>query len=99
MTCSSVTIGPTFSGFIVQSAEWPVQLWFTLAIQAGVALALLLFFKETGYSRPGGEQYPRPPESFLANRLATLIGSHKVIPRKTWAQVVSQCLAHLRTSY
>ena len=42
-----VVIGPTFSGFIVQSAPWPVQYWWSVGLQAALVLASFVFLQDT----------------------------------------------------
>ncbi|MCJ1447688.1 MAG: hypothetical protein MMC23_008199 [Stictis urceolatum] len=46
-----VVIGPTFSGFIVQSAPWPVQYWWSVGLQAALVLASFVFLQDTYFDR------------------------------------------------
>jgi hypothetical protein len=78
------TVGSnTFSGFIVQSAAWPVQFWYNVALEGIIAILCLLFLDETGWTRPGGDEYPLLPDGFVAKRLATLTLIRRVTHRKT----------------
>jgi MFS family permease len=73
----------TFSGFIVQSAAWPVQFWYNVALEGVIAILCLLLLDETGWTRPGGDIYPTLPDGFFARKLATYTLLRRVTPRKT----------------
>lgn len=78
------TVGSnTFSGFIVQSAAWPVQFWYNVALEGTISILCLLFLDETGWTRPGGDEYPPLPSGFVARRLATYTLIRRVTPKKT----------------
>ncbi|EXJ70576.1 uncharacterized protein A1O5_06646 [Cladophialophora psammophila CBS 110553] len=93
---SGTTIGPTFSGFIVQGASWTVQFWYLVALHGVVAILAFFFLYETGYTRPGGEEYPRQPRDFWANRLATLFGRRSVVANRTWKEMASLGWSQIR---
>ncbi|PVH69197.1 MFS general substrate transporter [Cadophora sp. DSE1049] len=91
------TTGPTLSGFIVQTQDWPVQFYHNIALEGFVCILAFLFLNETGYARPQVNAdgtgtiptvvYPEIPKSFLANRTATFI-TGKVVPRKTTGELL-----------
>lgn len=87
---AAVIISPTLGGFIVQSKPWPYTFWWTLG-PSGAALALVFcFLEETSFSRgPSARSFPQRPESFLINRIGTLLRSNKVVPSTTVTGVVS----------
>ncbi len=88
----AVLAGPTFSGFIVQHTKWPVEFWWGVASQGAAAILVFLFLEETGWTRNGKAQYPKPPEPWLQNRVATFLPGNKVVPSISASQVVSSDL-------
>ena len=88
----AVLAGPTFSGFIVQHAKWPVQFWWGVASQGAAAILVFMFLEETGWTRDERAQYPKPPESWLQNRVATFLPGSKVVPSISASQLVSNNL-------
>lgn len=58
-----VLTGPTFSEFIVQHTQWPVEFWWEVASQDAAAILVFVFLEETGWTRDGKAQYPKPSES------------------------------------
>ena len=80
MTLVGINVGPTFSGFIVTSAPWPVQYWWTVGAGCAIIVLIFVFLEETGFSRDGKTSYPRQPRLWLANRVATFFPGHKVVP-------------------
>ena len=87
-----VLAGPTFSGFIVQHTEWPIEFWWGVASQGVSAILVFLFLEETAWTRDGKVQHPKPPESWLPNRIATFLPGTKVVPFVSASQVVSSNL-------
>ncbi|KAI9691707.1 MAG: hypothetical protein M1822_007779 [Bathelium mastoideum] len=85
--------GPTFGGFIVQHVPWPNEFWWTVGLQAAVALLVLVFMEETGFTRDEKRVFPKVPESFLANRVATFLPGHKVVPRISAGELASFAIA------
>lgn len=87
---TAVIISPTLGGFIVQSKPWPYTFWWTLG-STGAALALVFcFLEETSFSSdPSARSFPERPESFLKNRIGTLLPGNKVVPSTTVTRVVS----------
>ncbi|KAJ5093761.1 major facilitator superfamily domain-containing protein [Penicillium angulare] len=73
--------GPTFGGFVVQHVAWQFEFWWTVALQGAVALMVLIFLPEIGFTRDAGKVYPKQPEGFLANRVATFLPGTKVAHR------------------
>ena len=88
---SGVVIGPTFSGFIVGSAPWPVQFWWTNALEAIIIILALMFLEDTYYNRvEKGQAATRSwPNGFVANRMATFFCGSRVIPAMSLAETVS----------
>ncbi|KAL3480945.1 major facilitator superfamily domain-containing protein [Aspergillus californicus] len=83
-----VAAGPTFSGFIVQSVEWPVQFWYAAGLCAFSALLCLLFLEETAWPRHGSTSSPVPelPSRYLARRVAVYLFTVRVTPKRTPAE-------------
>lgn len=80
--------GPTFSGFIVQHTDWPVEFWWNVASLGFVALLAFVFLEETGWTRDSSKkQYPIPPQGWLSNRVATYFPGTKVTPYISARQV------------
>ena len=81
---------PTVGCFVAsQTGNWPIIFWWTIPF-LGLALVLTIaFIKETGYERDGQKKYPRQPDSFVANRVATFLPGKKVIPSHTPREIVS----------
>ncbi|CAG8883002.1 unnamed protein product [Penicillium egyptiacum] len=87
-----VNVGPTISGFIVNSASWTWAFWWTL-IPCGLAIMLVfLCVEETGgwSTTPGAPSYPPQPTSYWANRVATFLPGHKIVPRESWGQTARE---------
>lgn len=84
-----VLAGPTFSGFIVQHTKWPVEFWWGVASQGATAILVFIFLEETGWTRDGKTQYPKPPESWFQNRVATFLPGNKVMPSISAGELVS----------
>jgi hypothetical protein len=80
--------GGTLSGFIIQTAPWPIQFWYNVGLEALVAVLCILLLDETGWTRPGGEQYPQPPTSFMKRKLATYTFTQRLRPHKTPRQMI-----------
>jgi hypothetical protein len=78
-----------FSGFISQNSSWTIQYWYNVPLQALVLLTCFLFLHETGFTRDQQAFHPTPPTSFFPNRLATFIKTEQVVPKSSWAEVVS----------
>ena len=85
-----ILAGPTFSGFIVQHADWPVEFWWCVAAQGFMAILVFVFLEETGWTRDSRQQqYPIAPQGWISNRIATFFPGTKVTPHITAGQVVS----------
>jgi hypothetical protein len=80
----------TFSGFIVQSAAWPVQFWYNVGLEALVAACCIFFLDETGWTRPNGEAFPLAPVAFTGRKAATYLFTRRLMPCRTAKE-----LAHL----
>lgn len=79
---SGVVVGPTLSGFIVGSVDWPVQFWWSNGVEAAIIILSLLFLEETFYDRTTGRE-PRgktQPLSFIARRWTTFFRGSKLMP-------------------
>lgn len=79
-TLFGTQFGPTMSGFIVESAPWPVQFWWTVGLEIAIAIFIFLFLEETGFSRDS-KVYPELPHTWWANRVATFFPGHRVVPQ------------------
>ena len=88
---SGVVIGPTFSGFIVELAPWPVQFWWTNGLEAATIILALVFLEDTYYDRAVTDKADRilAPEKFVANRVATFFCGARLVPPISWAETVS----------
>ncbi|CAG8974860.1 hypothetical protein HYALB_00000475 [Hymenoscyphus albidus] len=77
----SVIISPTLGGFIVESQEWPVTLWWTLAPIGLAALLVFGILEETGFARGQNTTiYPAVPIPYLKNRFVTFFPGSKIVP-------------------
>ena len=85
-----VVIGPTFSGFIVQSAPWPVQFWWTNGLEALILILAFFFLEDTYYDRPSTENQGsnRVRKNFLANRMETFFCGSRTAPPVSFATIV-----------
>ena len=88
-----VLAGPTFSGFIVQHTNWPIEFWWGVASQGAVAILVFLLLEETGWTRDAKAPYPKPPESWLQNRVATFLPGNKVVPYISAGRLVGSGLS------
>ena len=79
---------PTIGCFVASKADWPVIFWWTIPMLALALGMIIAFMEETGFERGGQAQYPRQPESFIANRVATLLPGNRVVPKCTIAETV-----------
>ena len=85
-----ILAGPTFSGFIVEHTNWPVEFWWGVASQGFMAILVFVFLEETGWTRDSSKkQYPVPPQAWLSNRIATYFPGTKITPYISAGQVVS----------
>jgi hypothetical protein len=80
-----VAAGPTFSGFIVQNADWPVQFWYAAGLCGFSALLCLLFLEETVWPRQYSESgaVPKLPSQYLARRVAVYLFTVRVTPKRS----------------
>lgn len=72
-------VGPTLSGYIITTAPWPVQIWWTVAVQGVVVLLTFFFLQDTGYPRSSEEKLGERPTSWLADRRATLLPGNRIM--------------------
>ena len=80
---------PTVGCFIASQTDWPIVFWWTVPL---LGLALILtgtLMEETGFEREGQTEYPRRPDSFFTNRIATFLPGTRVVPACTFAETVS----------
>lgn len=99
---AGVVVGPTLSGFIVNSTSWTVQFWWSNGLEGMIVVLCLALLEDTYYDRTlsRDEQHNKMPDSFIANRMATFFcGSCGVSPitRAETVSCFSWCL-HLRAS-
>lgn len=92
-----IVVGPTFSGFIVASAPWPVQFWWTNGLQAVVILLSFFFLHDTGYDRTDAmENRELPPKStFMSSRNKFFFFGAIAGAQQSWAQTVSTVIRFL----
>ena len=78
-------LGPTVSGYIVTRVPWPVQIWWTVGVEAAIAMLAFLFLEETGWPRDNEEQgeVPHKPRSWVRNRKDTFFPGHRILHDKT----------------
>jgi hypothetical protein len=86
---SSTVAAGTFSGFIVDKVDWPVQYWYNIGFEGLVILLCLLWLDETGWTRNGGEIYPTLPPTKFKRKLVTYFFAGPVMPQKTFKEIVS----------
>ena len=88
---AGVVVGPTLSGFIVNSTSWTVQFWWSNGLEAVIIILTLAFLEETHYDRTlkTDEHRKRLPENFVANRVATFSGGARKIHPISAAEMVS----------
>lgn len=79
--------GGTFSGFIVEKGNWPVQFWYNVGLEAFIAISCVLFLDETAYPRDGNMDQPLLPSNPLQRKLATYALTQRVTPHRTAAQL------------
>lgn len=94
---AGVVVGPTLSGFIVGSTSWTVQFWWSNGLEGIVIILTILLLEDTYFDRTlEAEAYRnRWPETFIANRMATLLSKGRVIPSVSNAETVSTSPSHL----
>ena len=78
----------TYSGYIVQKVEWPVQFWYNVGFEGLIATLCLLFLDETLWTRDESQPIPRPPDGFLQRKLATYAFTKRLTPRKSKDEVI-----------
>ena len=84
-------IGPIFSGFIVQSAPWSVQFWWTNGLEAVILILAFFFLEDTYYDRSAlNTNSHRTPKNFLASRMGTFFCGSRTIPFVSFATIVSK---------
>lgn len=74
--------GPTFGGFIIESAAWPIQFWWVVGVE-GLVIILVLFFLDETFAPEIDENFQK--HTWSASRLAVLLP--RVVPsnhRKPW---------------
>jgi len=87
-----VVVGPTLSGFIVGSASWTVQFWWTNGLEAVIIVLALLFLEDTYYDRSPQAHASRKrwPDSWFANRMAHFFCGARAIPKISAIETVSR---------
>ena len=80
-------VGPTIGGLILHSNPWPVQIWWTVGVEATVIVLVFLFLEETQFDRrPGAQPVSR---SWISNRVATFFPGTKILPPKASRRINS----------
>lgn len=73
--------GPTLGAFVESAGSWTFLYWFTTGLSCLALIVGFLFLHETAWDRePGADHSRAPPESFVANRIATFFPGTKVAP-------------------
>ena len=88
-----VVMGPTYSGFIVDSAPWPVQFWWTNALEAVIIILAFFFLHDTYFDRDLANrkyQHQQWPHVFLSNRAANFFCGSRVLPSISTTRTVSR---------
>ena len=79
----ATTFGPqvsgTLSGYIVDTAPWPVQFWWTIAALAAVLVLFFFFMEDTTYDRANPSRANEIPRSYIRNRIATFFPGTAVV--------------------
>ena len=88
---AGVVVGPTLSGFIVNSTSWTVQFWWSNGLEAIIVILTLALLEDTHYDRTlkTEEHRKRLPENFVANRVATFLGGSRLIHPISTTETVS----------
>ena len=86
-----VVVGPTLSGFIVGSAPWSVQFWWTNGLELVIILLSAILLEDTYYDREANVKGLRQdlPDGFIANRMATFFCGRRNLPSISLATNVS----------
>ena len=94
---AGVVVGPTLSGFIVDSTTWTVQFWWSNGLEGLIIILTLTLLEDTYYDRMvKKEDRKRLPDEFFANRMMTFFcGSRMVHPIST-GETVSCSVGYLR---
>ena len=77
-------LAPTVSGYIVGNVEWPVQIWWTVAVEGVAAALTFLFLEETGFQRDGDtspDVVSSSSRSYISNRIATFFPGTMIVPK------------------
>lgn len=95
------TASPTIGGFIVQKHHWPMSIWWTIA---PIGISIILVFTslyETGFPRESmnESEYPAQPESFLKNRIATLVPGTKIVPSVTGSRILRAAISPFQIAF
>jgi hypothetical protein len=97
-TVLGVAVGPTFSGFIVENADWPVQFWYIVGLMAMCAVLCFLFLDETTWNRenPAASHVLELPQGPIGRRVAIYFSFHRLSDTKLLdeAALVSKLFLH-----
>jgi hypothetical protein len=71
-------VGGTLSGYIAETAPWPVYFWWTVGALGLVCILFFFFIEDTTYDRanPNNTKVKRP---FIQDRIATLLPGSAVV--------------------
>ena len=75
-------MGPTFGGFIVQSAPWPVQVWWVVGVEGIVILLVFFFLDETSALEDETKGRSGKDASWLASRVAIIFPRSGTLGRR-----------------
>jgi MFS family permease len=82
-------VGPTLSGFISARTSWPVEYWWTVGLLGIVLILCFIFLEETGFAREEScASWPKQPDSFIANRIATFFLGQRLQPSRAAGDTV-----------
>ncbi|KAJ9615692.1 hypothetical protein H2200_001768 [Cladophialophora chaetospira] len=75
-------IAPVTSGFITESAPWPIQFWWCVGAVGLVAILVFFFLEDTTYDRSNPANN-RAPQNYIARRVATFFPGNKILQQRT----------------
>ncbi len=95
---AGVVVGPTLSGFIVDSTTWTVQFWWSNGLEGLIIILTLALLEDTYYDRRAKEEdyRKRLPEGIFANRMATFFGGSRMVHPISTGETVSCSVGYLR---
>jgi len=82
--------GPTLGALVGSGRSWTSAYWYGFSLAAFATIMCFFFLHETAWDRtPGADNSKAAPESFVANRVATLLPGTKVTQEIEFKELVS----------